>query len=59
MKYSSAHSILVRKKKKPSGREKKPNVLFIEYDDFLVFVLNILSLFSVIALMRYCLVYKR
>lgn len=58
MKYSSAHSILVGKKP-PSGREKNPNVLFIEYDDFLVFVLNILSLFSVIALIRYCLVYKR
>lgn len=44
MKYSSAHSILVRKKN-PNGWEKNPNVLFIEYDDFLVFVLNILSLF--------------
>lgn len=33
MKYASACSILVKKKKK-RGREKSPSLLLIEHDDF-------------------------
>lgn len=55
-KAASACSILARKK--PQWGGKKINVLFIDYDDFLVFPLNILSLLSVIAFIRYCSVSK-
>lgn len=55
-KAASACSILARKK--TQWGEKKNNVLFIDYDDFLVFPLNILSLLSVIAFIHYCSVSK-